>query len=163
MLRVRDIMTVDVVSLAEDSSVDSAAWKLANEDVSGAPVRDAKGNVIGVLSKSDLVDPLRQGDNEKLVSHAMTPGVWAVHPDERAIDAVKLMIDVGVHRVLVIRGPGKLEGIVSTMDVMKALVRGADFHGLSNMALQPDNKKDEAEKDEESDSEGDDVAAGMSA
>lgn len=149
-------MTREVISLAEDASVDSAAWKLASEAVSGAPVRDAKGNVIGVLSKSDLVDPLRQNDRDTLVGRAMTSGVWAVHPDEPAINAVKLMVQTGVHRVIVVRGPGKLEGIVSTMDVMRAMVGGGDFHGRPEDAKAHPESQDSAEL-------ADELAAGATA
>ena len=154
MLRARDIMTRQVLSLAEDTSIDAAAWQLAAESVSGAPVRDRRGNIVGVLSRSDLVDPLRHGEAYQHVSDAMTPGVWAVHPDEPAIEAVKLMVDARIHRVIVIRGPGKLEGIISTMDVMRALVRGADFHGTRGAAL----VRDEGEGDS-----GDDDAEGAEA
>lgn len=157
MLRVRDIMTRDVVSVAEDSSLDSAAWKFASESVTGAPVRDARGNVIGVLSKSDLVDPLRQGDKDAPVRDAMTFGVWAVHPDEPAIEAVKLMVEAAVHRVIVVRGPGKLEGIVTSMDVMRVLVGGGDFHGLSSSTRTPEKL------DDEDGDAGDAQAAGVSA
>ena len=145
MLRVRDIMTRDVVSVAEDSTLDSAAWKFASESVTGAPVRDARGNVIGVLSRSDLVDPLRHGDKDIPVREAMTPGVWAVHPDDPAIEAVKLMVEAGVHRVIVIQGPGKLQGLVSSMDVMRVLAGGGDFHGLGELARSPEESSDEQE------------------
>ncbi|MEM9491026.1 MAG: CBS domain-containing protein, partial [Myxococcota bacterium] len=113
MLRVRDIMTRHVVSLAVEASLDSAAWKLANEAVTGAPVRDQHGNVVGVLSRSDLADALRLGETDRSVGEAMTAGVWAVHPDAPAIEAVQLMVDCGIHRAVVLRGPGRLEGIVT--------------------------------------------------
>lgn len=128
MLRVRDIMTREVVSLAGDTPLETAAWRLASEAVSGAPVRDARGNLIGVLSKSDLVDLMRGAGQATRVEDAMTPGVWAVHPDAPALDAVQLMVDKSIHRVLVVRGPGKLEGIVTAMDVMRAIAGGARFH-----------------------------------
>lgn len=127
MLRVRDIMTREVVSLASDAPLEMAAWRLASEAVSGAPVRDVRGNLIGVLSKSDLVDLMREPGDATLVEHAMTPAVWAVHPDSPALEAVELMVQKCIHRVLVIRGPGKLEGIVTAMDVMRAMSDGR-FH-----------------------------------
>lgn len=146
MLRVRDIMTRDVVSLSEETSVEAAAWRLEYEAISGAPVRDRKGNVVGVLSRSDLVDPLRDGQPGKPVGDAMTAGVWAVAPDEPAIEAVRLMVETGCHRVIVIRGPGKLQGIVTTMDVMRALARGGDFHGVGAAAV-PSESEIEIESD----------------
>ena len=127
MLRVRDIMTRHVVTLAADRSIESAAWRFATDGVSGAPVRDRAGNIVGMLSKTDLVDPVIHGELAKTIDEAMTPAVWAVGPDARAMEAVQLMIDKDIHRVLVLGGPGKIEGIVSTMDVMRAVARGAEF------------------------------------
>lgn len=129
-------MTREVVSLASDAPLEIAAWRLASEAVSGAPVRDARGNLIGVLSKSDLVDLMLDGSNARVVADAMTPAVWAVHPDAPALDAVKLMVEKHIHRVLVIRGPGRLEGIVSTMDVLYALAAGGEFHPPLSVAQQ---------------------------
>lgn len=146
MLRVRDIMTREVVSLAGDASLDSAAWRLASEAVSGAPVRDAHGQLMGVLSKSDLVDFLRAGQELGRVQDAMTPAIWAVHPDAPAIEAVELMLEKHIHRVLVVRGPGKLEGIVSTTDVLRAVARGNHFHP-EQAALPRDSRQGAADED----------------
>jgi predicted transcriptional regulator len=121
-------MTREVVSLAGDASLDMAAWRFASEAISGAPVRDARGTLIGVLSKSDLVDRMREPGDAGRVQDAMTPAVWAVHPDAPAIEAVALMVEKSIHRVLVVRGPAMLEGIVTTMDVLRALSSGGDFH-----------------------------------
>lgn len=57
MLRVRDIMTPNVFTLDTDASVLEAAWALTRRSISGAPVRDAAGALVGILSKSDLVNP----------------------------------------------------------------------------------------------------------
>jgi CBS domain-containing protein len=126
-MRVRDLMTRDVVSLRIDSSIDAAAWSLSTARVSGAPVRDASGRVVGVITRSDLIDPLRSGRDASTVGDAMTPSVWAVDPDDDAIDAMRLMLDKGIHRVVVLAGPGKLVGIFSAMDVLRAIVRRERF------------------------------------
>jgi len=57
----------------------------------------------------------------------MTPVAWSVHPDAPAMDGVRLMVQKGIHRLVVVRRPGQVEGIVTSMDVMRALARGADF------------------------------------
>lgn len=170
MLRVRDIMTRDVVSLAGDAPLEVAAWRLASEAVSGAPVRDAQGNLIGVLSKSDLVDLMRgpmrgamRGAGEATrVEDAMTPGVWAVHPDAPALEAVELMVEKCIHRVLVVRGPGKLEGIVTAMDVMRAIAGGNRFHSGGEARRVRERESDENE-DEDGEGEGETSRAAASA
>jgi len=127
MLRVRDMMTRHVVSLSGDTTIDSAAWRLAAEGISGAPVRDQAGNIIGVISNSDLVAPYLEERGKVAVKDVMTAGVWAAHPDAPALEAVELMVTQGIHRVIVIRGPGQIEGIVTSMDVMRALLKREMF------------------------------------
>jgi CBS-domain-containing membrane protein len=124
MLKIRDIMTRKVFTLSEQASLDDAAWGLTANGVSGAPVRDRRGRLVGVLSKSDLVDPDRGPDaEERTVADAMTPALLALHADEPAMDAVRLMVADGIHRVVVIDERGRLAGIVTPMDVLRALTK----------------------------------------
>lgn len=129
MPRVRDIMTPRVLTVSADARVDHAVWSLSAKGITGAPVCDPEGKVIGVLSRSDLID----GDThavvpgERPVAEVMTPEVWSVHPDAPASEAVALMVDRGIHRVMVMEGERALVGIVTSMDVMKAILAGHDL------------------------------------
>src|SRR5262249_25487985 len=91
---------------------------------------DESGEVVGVLSKTDLVDPDHAGsswDGERgTVGDAMTPFVIALDAGDPAINAVKLMVADGLHRVLVL-DRGKAVGVVTPMDILKALAGGANF------------------------------------
>lgn len=129
-LRVRDIMTPDVITLVARTSVDDAARSLTFHHVSGAPVLE-QGRIVGVVSKSDLVDPrYRSSTGEKpTVRDAMTRVVRAVRPGDPAMLAVRLMASENVHRAVVVDERGQLAGIVSSMDVLRALVRGDDVQG----------------------------------
>ena len=77
-----------------------------------------------MLTKSDLSDPARNVGDDVRVADAMTRGVWAVHPDTPVLEAVEMMLDKGIHRVFVLDGPAQLIGIMTTTDVMRALVAG---------------------------------------
>jgi CBS-domain-containing membrane protein len=122
MLKIRDIMSRNVFTLSEQASLEDAAWGLTANGVSGAPVRDKHGRLVGVLSKTDLVDPDRgQAPDDRTVGDAMTPALLAMQADEPAMDAVRLMVADGIHRVIVVDEKGKLAGIVTPMDVLKAL------------------------------------------
>jgi len=114
-------MSREVFSLSPDKSVESAAWRLSLDGMSGAPVRNTEGNVIGVLTASDLIDPFSRGET---VGEVMTPTVWAVPPEAPVIDAVRLMVEKQIHRAVVLNGSGKIVGIVTTMDVLRALADG---------------------------------------
>ncbi len=58
------------------------------------------------------------------IDEAMTPVVWSVHPDDLALDAVKLMVARGIHRVVAIRRPDQVEGIITSMDILRAVSDG---------------------------------------
>ena len=129
MIRVRDIMTPHVISLPADGRVENAVWSLNANQISGAPVRDAEGKVLGVLSKSDLVDSLRHRpvDGETPITEAMTPEVWSIHPDSAASAAVELMVDKHIHRLVVMETTDEIIGIVTSMDILRALLAGMDL------------------------------------
>jgi CBS domain-containing protein len=124
-------MSRQVLSLRDDATLNSAAWSLDTAQVSGAPVRDEHGNLVGVLSKSDFAKLAHGGEwnGESSVRQAMTPCAWSIHPDAAAMDGVRLMVEKGIHRLVVVRRPGQIEGIVTSMDVMRALANGSDFVG----------------------------------
>ena len=144
MLKAREVMARDVFTLPASLSLDEAAWALMHKGVSGAPVRDTDGSVIGVVSNADLVNPERgpdDGDQPRTVADVMTPAVIAVEEDDPAVDAVHLMIDHGVHRVLVLDPRGQLLGILTPMDFLRRLLA----EGHLESALGPSTDSSEAE------------------
>ena len=56
MLTARDIMTTDIVSVKNDLSVTELAGILTENKISGVPVLDAGGNLVGVVTENDLID-----------------------------------------------------------------------------------------------------------
>jgi CBS-domain-containing membrane protein len=122
-------MTRDVFTLPAWLSVGEAAWALMHRGVSGAPVSDREGRLVGMISNSDLVDPERggtTGDEPQTVADIMTPAVLALGPDDTAFEAAQMMVDHGVHRLAVLDGEGGLLGIVTPIDFVRRLL--ADGH-----------------------------------
>jgi CBS domain-containing protein len=144
MLRLRDIMTRDVVSAAPDLTIRDAMELLSERHVSGAPVVDG-GKVVGIVSATDLLDLLadlndstpsltfrrRKGRTTPLedvtVDEVMTRKVHSLPPDCLVDEAAVLMGEKQIHRVLVMQGDVLL-GIVSTSDVAKAVAE----HKITN-------------------------------
>jgi CBS domain-containing protein len=130
MLKVRDIMSSPVFTVGEDASEEEAAWGLTRNEVGGAPVRDRDGHLVGMLTASDLIDPGPREwtlQPEVTVADRMTPVVYAVYEEDPALLAAELMAERRVHRVVVLDGDGKLSGIVSTLDVVRAVARRESF------------------------------------
>jgi predicted transcriptional regulator len=126
MLIVRELMTESVVTLSKDTPLSEAATTLANMGVSGAPVCDEGGRAIGVFSKSDVVSKLVEGSpgEDPPVGSLMTPIVFAVKASDPLKTAIALMVAEGVHRLMVIDDEGKVIGILTPMDVLKAIDAG---------------------------------------
>lgn len=145
-LTVSDVMTKDVFALSPETSVISAARLLVNRHITGAPVIDTLGRVLGVVTLADLADPDRERSDrlgtsifyfhkeaqvqvargevpvtaEGVVGDVMSPFVLAVGARSPLLDAVRLMTAEDVHRLVVLED-GRLVGIVSSTDVMRAL------------------------------------------
>ncbi len=123
MLRVRDIMTPEVVVVGAGETLDSAAQLLTDERIGGAPVIE-NGRIVGVISKTDLVDPDHKKKGKNRVEEVMTKVIYGVRPRDPVMSAVRLMALENVHRAVVIDGDGRLAGMVTPMDVIRALARG---------------------------------------
>jgi CBS domain-containing protein len=138
---VNDIMSCKVVTVKASDSVEDAARLLLEHRISGLPVVDEDGNLVGVLSESDLIhkaEPLPSpslyyGNREKFleemwkvkasqVREVMTEDVITVSPEDGVEKAASLMLEKGVKRLPVVRGE-KVVGMVTRADILKALAR----------------------------------------
>lgn len=125
MCTVEEIMTRKVLTIAAEADVKDAAWGLTLQGFTGAPVKDEHGAVIGVLSKSDLTDPNRidpDSTGPHTVREAMTPVLFATLATDPVEFAVRRMVETRSHRLLVLAPSGELVGILTPMDVMRALL-----------------------------------------
>lgn len=135
MLKVKDLMTRDLLTVAPNTTIREAAELLATEHVSGAPVVHA-GKPLGMISARDLLefiaalpaDPdavsggLEHGIlDDHTVEEAMTRGpLTTVAPDAPANRAAEIMQAEQIHRLPVVED-GKLVGIITTTDLVKAV------------------------------------------
>ncbi len=110
-VKVSDAMSTNLIVLDVNMSLGEAAV------VSGS------ARPLGIVSRADLLDPRHQGA-ETTVAEAMTRVLYAVRPADSVMAAVRLMATENIHRVVVVDGGGLLSGIVTSMDVMRALARG---------------------------------------
>lgn len=129
MLRVRDIMTAEPFTFSDDVSALEARWALTRRHIGGAPVTDGEGKLVGVLSQSDLVDPAPEDwiKGEAAVSDLMNPDVEFVYADDPALAAAQVMAGKGLHRLVVLDTEGEVAGIVTGLDIVRALARGMSF------------------------------------
>lgn len=121
MTPVREVMEPAVLRLARDQSLREAAALFAEHDISGAPVCDREGRVLGMLTKTDLAAQAIDGNLDASVEQAMMPEVISVGVDATLERAIQLMAFEGVHRLAVLDERSRLAGIITSMDVLREL------------------------------------------
>ena len=128
MTKVSDIMKKDVFRLSPDTPLPIAAHALEQQFIGGAPVCDEEDLVLGHLSQKDLVEVGERRRSHESVGDRMVHAVVSVRPEAPALDAIRMMVDQSVHRVVVIDAGGRLAGIVTTMDVLQAVLHGVPLN-----------------------------------
>ena len=138
MLTIRDIMTEEVFTLSAQTPVEDAAWALAERSISGAPVRDARGRLVGTVTRADLIDPDHGAwlNRAELTRDIMSPRLLIAQDDQPAMAAVRLMMREELQQIVVTNSDDEVVGIVTPMDVMKALVRGEIFQSEPRTGVQ---------------------------
>jgi CBS-domain-containing membrane protein len=148
MLRVKDIMSKDVITVTEGTSIKELAKILSEHRINGAPVVDDDGKVQGVVSESDLVmlqknlhiptvvaifdavvylESLKQFEEElgkmtsTVVKDIYNKDYVAVTPESLISEVATIMDEKKLGTVPVI-DDGKLVGIVGRVDIVRSLI-----------------------------------------
>jgi predicted transcriptional regulator len=121
-MRVRDVMTREVIAIPYAATVAQAGDILHAAAINGAPVTGSGGRVLGIVSRTDLVDPRHKHTPDTPISDVMTRIVFAVRADDPVLSAVRLMVEERVHRAIVTNDAGVMAGIVTPMDILRTLV-----------------------------------------
>jgi predicted transcriptional regulator len=149
-LTVADLMSTNLVLIPEEMSLKGAAHRLAQSAVTGAPVIDADGRCVGVLSATDFVHWMDRHIEHHPTACATSPAFcasWQIIDSEALPDAsvrdymtrdpvtvgteatlgelARKMIDVHIHRVIVTDKSARPVGIVSSTDILAAVARAA--------------------------------------
>lgn len=146
--RIQDVMTPNPIFVHADATPRQVARLFVEHNISGVPVVDHQRRVIGVVSKTDLLnwcvrgglgfgapDPLQQlADNGigtrvqiadlGIVTDFMTNHPLTAGPNDLLSDAAVRMGEHGVHRLIVVDEQDQLLGVITSLDVMRALSRG---------------------------------------
>ncbi len=152
MLTARDIMTREVITIRPEASVEDLAKLLETHRISGVPVLDPNGVLVGVVTQSDLVQRSRDLDLppalnildlhlfletpshfqkrlEKLLGNkvrdVMTEDPVTLAPDTPVQEIARVMSSKAVHTLPVLEG-GKLVGIVGKLDLIRGLAGSAE-------------------------------------
>ena len=131
-MRVADLMQKDVKTIAPDASVAELVQSLADLHVSGLPVVNASGRVIGVVSATDVLQAGAEREDaeskarlfeDTMGRDIMSPTPQVIEPEADARDAAKHMLYTEVRRVFV-EDQGRLVGVISQTDIAHAVGTG---------------------------------------
>lgn len=146
---VADIMEKNVITVRGETPVEEVLHLLFNNKISGVPVVNEDGKVVGMVSETDLIQKEKeprlpsyievlgsiiyiegtkhyQEELRKMVAtkvaDIMTTQVFTVHEDENVEKVAEIMIEKRVNRIPVVDEKGKIQGIVSRSDMLKPLL-----------------------------------------
>lgn len=144
-MKVRDIMTKDLTAVRANQSLKALIFLLKKSELSGVPVVDQKGVVVGFISERDIIQAALPNYFEMLrtasylpdinqlsrrleeikgdhVEEYMVEEVITVDEDEEDIHVADLIIRNELNRVPVVDEDGMLAGIVQRIDLLGALL-----------------------------------------
>ena len=123
-IAVRNFMTTDIVTLEPDMDVLQAVAILLKHRISGAPVVDASGALVGMLTERDCMkvalDAAFHQQSGGTVADFMATDVVTVPAEEAIIDTVRRFYDGDYLRYPVVDGTG-LVGVISRSDAMRVI------------------------------------------
>ena len=117
----RDIMTRNVYTTSAEASVQEVAQLLSRKNISGVPVIDKDGKMIGIVTEADIIGKV---DREGLrAADIMSPEIIAVDEETRVGEIAMHLTEHRIKRVPVVQH-GKLVGIVCRADIVHAVAQG---------------------------------------
>jgi len=129
-LRIRDFMATNLHTVAPDTEIMSAVKMLVDLDISGLLVTDDSGVLVGILTERDCIDvALQSGYFDEaggLVQDFMTTNIETIDADVSMMDLAETFTRAPFRRFPVVED-GKLIGLISRRDVLRALSSGAWF------------------------------------
>jgi CBS domain-containing protein len=141
-MKLRDLMTRDVITIGPDASLKEAARRMIEAGISGLPVTEADGSLVGIVTEADFVrteadrrhrkragllrlmyKDVELPSQERLVGDVMSTDLTVLGPDADHAEAARLMQTEGIKRVPVVAADGRLIGLVSRSDVLRVFAR----------------------------------------
>lgn len=147
-MQARDIMTEQVITVSPEATVEEVARIISEKGISGVPVVDGEGKLVGIVSEGDIIARSKnlhipthiqllggviylestkklENDLKKMVAFQvkdlMTSDVFSVAPEATVEEIATIMTDERVNRVPVVEH-GRVIGIVSRSDIVRTMV-----------------------------------------
>jgi len=126
-VKVKDYMNTNLVTFSPETELFKAIDILLKRHISGAPVLDKEGNIIGMLGEWDCLKRILRGSYYEEVGGQvrdyMSDGedIHRISPNDDIIDVADSMTQQGWRRSMLVIDKGKLVGILSCPDILKVI------------------------------------------
>jgi CBS domain-containing protein len=123
-LRVADLMTIDPIVVSVDATIEEAEELLRSNRITGLPVIDLVGRLVGVISQTDLLylavpsiqALIRHHPSGIRVGEVMSTPPVVIESMASIRDAARLMNDERLHRLVAVDDHGRPVGVIAAMD-----------------------------------------------
>lgn len=147
-IKAGEIMTADVITVSPDDDVEKVARLLLEHNISGLPVVDGEGKLVGIVSEGDLVlqekkvkgpiytiilgsviylespqrflEDLKRSTALRVNELMTTKKLYTAGADTSVEEVATMMVEKGINRVPVVDQNNKLLGIITRQDILKA-------------------------------------------
>jgi CBS domain-containing protein len=120
LLPAKSFMTSEVVTLGPQTTIAEAIQIFVSSKISGAPVVNATGNLLGIISEHDLLLQAASKDLEEPIGYVKN--VLTIHTGTTLKEVLVLFYKNHMRRLPVVDVMGKIQGMVSRIDVLQKLV-----------------------------------------
>jgi CBS-domain-containing membrane protein len=130
-MNVVDLMTTEVIAVSRDTGLREAARLMFRNRVSGLPITEPDGTLIGIITEADFLrlEVERQEgarDQVATVGEVMSIGVVTIRPEMEIYEAAKIMAVQEVKRLPVVDDDNRLLGVISRADIVSIFTRPDD-------------------------------------
>jgi len=124
MLKAKDVMTADTISVKENTPILEAVALMAKHDISGMPVIEDDNTLVGVLSEKDVIILFYNNaeDEKKTVGDFMTQPPIYFDAEDSLKDVCDFLVK-NIFRRVPITSKNKLVGIISVRDVLETVLK----------------------------------------
>ena len=121
-----DVMIKDVVVISETAPLKEVTHLFSERKITGAPVVNTQGELVGVLSETDIIRKSNSigAWSPNTAGQIMTKPPVTVPPETTLKRVCELMYNRRIHRVVVAEGR-QIRGIITTMDILRAIATSA--------------------------------------
>jgi len=142
-MKATDIMRQPVLATTPWARVEDVLFQLVSNDISGMPVTEHDGTVVGIVTENDILRTFVEGAPLDLarVQDIMSTDLVTVNVETPLEEVMQTIYDAGILRVPVLEN-GRVVGIISRSDLIKALVQSGPLSDPGFLMFHRDHQDD---------------------